>query len=551
MKKFKKLTALFLAAVMVLAMGLPAAAAQLPDGTPESQAQAEVTEPTQPDAQKPTDDVLKHKYTAYQIFQGSISENSLIAIQWGANIDGEAFLTELKKGNFKGTNPFADIVYDKDYPNRSADAVARVISDTAWAGDQPFGANALAREFARIADANRTGAGVEENGTLDAGYYLVVDEEVLPNGTVNSVRNLSFLEMVSDGTFRPVAKVDVPELTKEVKEINDSDITVTDQWGDVADYDIGDEVEFRLTGTLPADYDSYETYKYVFHDTLSAALTLVENSIVVKVGDTTLDADKYAVATDTDNPKHFTVTIEDLKTVGTATTKDSKITVEYKATLGTEGIVYGGTGNENTAYLEYSNDPNQTGDGTPTGTTPEDKVVVFTYQLIANKVGEDGTTALEGATFQLSKYNDTSKAYEPVGNPISGVTTFEFKGVDAGKYKLEEIKAPDGYNKAEDMYFEIEVTFASDGQSVEELKISKVCDADGKEIVGSDGTAPTFTFTGTAADGSLTSDIVNLKGIVLPSTGGIGTTIFYVLGGILVVGAGMLLVIKKRVNKAQ
>lgn len=543
MRTFKKITAFFLAVVMILAMNCTAFAAPGDEAQPASE--------TTPNAA-----VAEHKFTAYQIFKGTISDDSLVAIQWGKNVDGETFLTALKAStDFGKTNPFEGIVYDADYPNRSADAVARVISGDAWKGDQPFEANDLARAFARIADTNKTGAGVEENGKLEAGYYLVVDDEVFAAGATNTVRNLSFLQMVSDGRFIPTVKVDVPTLTKEVKEVNDSEVVVTDQWGDVADYDIHDQVKFKLTGTLPEDYDSYKTYKYVFHDTLGAALErTAESTLAVKIDGTPVDKNDYDVAVDPEDPKHFTVTIANLKALTIQTTKDSKITVEYTAELTGNGIVYGGNGNENTAYLEYSNNPNQTGNGEPdTGTTPEDKVVVFTYQLIANKTKEDGTP-LEGAKFQLFKYDADATSedkYIAVGDVIKGVTTFEFKGVDAGKYKLVEIEAPEGYNKAEYMYFDIVATFDVTGQEVTDLKIASVNDKDGKPIVGADGKTPTFTFMGSAADGSLTSDIVNLQGILLPSTGGIGTTIFYVIGAILVVGAGVLLVIKKRMSKAE
>ena len=260
----------------------------------------------------------------------------------------------------------------------------------------------------------------------------------------------------------------------------------------------------------------------------------------------------YTLNTAPQNNESFTVTFANLK-MQTAVTKDSVIRVEYTATL-LPGAVVGGAGNSNTAHLEYSNNPNDNGTGTPTtGNTPEDKVVVFTYSLIANKTDEDNK-ALSGAGFTLYKYNAQSMAedkYEPVGTEMTGVTTFTFKGVDAGMYKLVETTVPAGYNKAEDMYFTVTAEYAATSDnaspSVTKLEITSVNDAAGKQIVDATGT-PTFSFTGVASAGTLTTDIVNLKGILLPSTGGIGTTIFYIIGGIMVVGAGVLLVTRKRMG---
>ena len=532
MKRIKKLASLLLAMVMVFNMGLMVFAA------------GETDLPSKPNNKDAS--LEGHTFKAYQIFTGTQDADSekLFNIQWGDGVNASNFLSALQtSGDFGDSNPFAGIKYEKNAPQKSADAVARVISDTTkWSNDSDS-----ARAFARIADQNKAGAGAIPGDTLEAGYYLVVDETVFDTDATETVKNLSILQMTIAHPFTPQNKTDVPELEKKVKEKNDS-TEDPDTWGDVADYDINDDVEFVLTGTLPSDYDSYVRYKYVFHDTLSNGLSLNESSIIVKIDGSEVSESGYDYEK---TGQSFTIKFADLKTNKAAKT-GSVITVEYSAKLTGDAVVIGGNGNDNTAHLEYSNNPNDNGTGEPeTGNTPEDKVVVFTYKLLANKKDEAGN-ALAGAGFTLYKYNAESTAddkYEPVGSEVKGVTEFEFKGIDAGLYKLVETTVPSGYNKADDMYFEVKAT--PDGTttppSVSSLAIEKVTDKDGNKITDSKGTE-VFTFTGSALDGSLTTDIVNKAGILLPSTGGIGTTIFYVVGGILVIGAGILLVAKKRMG---
>lgn len=564
MKYLKKIAGFVLAMVMIIALNCVVFAADTAFPDPPTSTKA---------------DISAHTFSAYQIFKGDVTGGTLLNIDWGTGIKAQDFLAALKGStafNVNGVNPFASIQYEDAAPYKSADAVARVMQDlktpsNSWGSDDinngeltAEASDGRAREFARIADANRTEVKIAAGQSLSAGYYLVVDETTLLTGD-NAVRNLSILQMVADSQFRPVNKTDVPELEKKVKEINDSDVTVTDKWGDVADYDIGDDVEFVLTGTLPTDYASYKTYKYVFHDTLGDGLTLNEHSVEVYIDDAKVESG-FSVETTNIDGESLRVTFSNLKEINEVSA-NSIIRVAYTAKLSGTNVVVGGTGNENRAHLEYSNDPNSDGTGTPpTGTTPKDKVVVFTFQLGADKIDENGD-ALAGAGFSLYKLNKDTQQYEAYTNEgidtiekidsegnkyyeITGVTEFTFKGVDAGMYKLVETTVPAGYNKAEDMYFTIEAVIDEKTQSVTDLKIGKVTDADGTEITDAVGNA-VYTFSlkdNDASTGTLNTSIVNLKGILLPSTGGIGTTIFYIVGGILVVGAGIILVARKRMN---
>lgn len=222
------------------------------------------------------------------------------------------------------------------------------------------------------------------------------------------------------------------------------------------------------------------------------------------------------------------------------------ITIEYTATLNVKAVI-GSAGNPNMMHIEYSNNPN----GTGTGKTPDDTNIVFTYKTVVNKVqenpdfdaskeegeGNQRYIPLEGAGFTLYKKNSSGE-YELVGGELKGegMTTFTFSGLDDGDYRLAETTTPAGYNTIAPIEFTItaEHDVVSDNPALTSLSGAV--------------TSGTATFTSATSDGSLTTDVVNQKGATLPETGGIGTTIFYVLGTILVIGAGLLLVTKKRMG---
>ena len=225
----------------------------------------------------------------------------------------------------------------------------------------------------------------------------------------------------------------------------------------------------------------------------------------------------------------------------------SKITVEYTATLNTNAVI-GSAGNPNKVMLEYSNNPNQGGEGN-TGKTPEDTVIVFTYKTVVNKVDGEGNP-LTGAEFTLEKFvkgDDGADEYNTVKGtwtPIDVVknaegTEFTFKGLDDGIYRLTESVTPAGYNTIDPIVFVVtaEHDILSDNPALTSLN--------GEAVTG------LIDFTPVLDQGALTTDVVNNAGSILPSTGGIGTTLFYVFGTLLVVGAGVLLVVKKRMSTSK
>ena len=368
---------------------------------------------------------------------------------------------------------------------------------------------------------------------VDQGYYLIAETKTGDEGDTYS---LVMLDTAGNDSVTVTTKEDRPELEKKVKEKNDSTGAESD-WQDAADYDIGDDVPFQLTGTVDAKYDNYGSYYYAFHDTMSDGLTFNADSVTVTVDGTAVTSGYEVVTEDLDDSCTFEVRFADLKNIE-AVKAGSKVVVNYTAKLN-ENAVIGEGGNTNVSKLEYSNNPY--GDGT--GVTPEDKVIVFTYNLIANKV--DGNNApLEGAGFTLYKLDSTTGDYVAVGNEITGVTTFYFKGVDAGQYKLVETTVPAGYNKADDLVFSVEATYDTTSDNPE-LKTLVVKDASGKVV--SEGTEAIFTAT--LRTGAVSTDVQNLSGTELPATGGIGTKIFYTVGAIIMIVAAVLLIARKRTAK--
>lgn len=520
MKKMKKLVSLLLAAVMVIAMAATVFAANV-------------------SIEGDTNSLLtNHSFKAYQIFSGDMSDGKLTNIQWGNGVDSVSFLTALK--NMQNT---------KFGACNSAEEVADVLS----ANNTD---DALAKEVAKLALANKSDNGtsltVGSENSLSEGYYLIVDTTNVSDQ--DAVANAALLQVVGEVTIH--VKTDKPTLDKDIKH------NETDTWGKVGDNQIGDTVEFRTITTVP-DTTYYDTYTYKITDTMSAGLTSnveTKSDLTIKINDTdTKLAETYYSVTV--NGNHFELEI-DIKAAVAANVMEAgdSLYTYYTGVLNEGAIIYDVGKQDNKAQLEYSNSP----DGTGTGKTDEKKVYDWTYKMGVNKVDENGN-ALIGAKFVLSKDGSLTDATlsvnEETGVPANtdnlialikgegGVYTVApsdytgntvyviddqaatIKGLDdATDYYLYETKAPDGYNKlTAPVKFKITTDYKEDGSAV----------ADGK---------PTVTVGTQEASTTLSTNVKNKQGSSLPETGGIGTTIFYVLGAILVIGAGVLLITKKRMS---
>jgi fimbrial isopeptide formation D2 family protein/LPXTG-motif cell wall-anchored protein len=514
-----------------------------------------------------------HTYQAYQIFTGKLDQagDTLSNITWGSAVTDAGKTALLQKSTYATALPdLAAQITDGDSFG-SAAALAKAVSKAVESNSD----NSTA--FAKILGQYLGSATAEtstfnsDNSTyaissLVAGYYLVQDKPTSLNGVENEAYTSYITEVVKDKEV--TAKGTIPTLTKKVQDNGETD------WQDTADYDINDEVPFQLTATMPDDLTGYKSYKLVFHDTLSNGLSLksgfAASDITVKVDGTQLATSAYTVAIDGQNLKITLGNVLDKTAMGVEVNESSEITAEYKATLN-ENAVLGGDGNPNEAYLEYSNNPNTTKDSTaddaPTGNTPKDKVVVFTYQVVINKLdGDNANAPLTGADFTLYKLTGDNEASEDswtvvggdgqvaiksVSNAANGTENaiFTFKGLDDGKYKLVESTTPDGYNTIDPITFTITATHTQDDAVTDPLKLTELKCEGGLPSDADPALGSVAAFTVTASTGTISTDVVNLQGATLPSTGGMGTTIFYILGGIFVIGAGVLLVSRKRMSQ--
>lgn len=366
---------------------------------------------------------------------------------------------------------------------------------------------------------------------LAPGYYLVKDKD----GTVPQEQTYTkfILEVVGTDVSAAV-KSSVPTSEKKVKDTNDTTGETTG-WQDSADYDIGDKVPFQLTGNVADDYYQYKgAYQLVFHDTLSDGLTFNANSVKVYVNDsdTPVSSDQYTIAYPATDNHSFDVTINDVKALGAHV---SKVRVEYTAELN-ENAVIGSLGNPNKMYMEFSNNPNNE-QGGEKGQTPEDKVIVFTYKVNINKY-DSRRVPLVGAAFKLEKVlkdgeKKLVKEYT-ITEDDPDRTTFEFTGLDDGEYILTETVTPDGYNTMNPVKFSITASHDTESDNPQ-LK-----DLNGNPIDGE------ISFSTKVTTGTLTAGVINYMGSELPSTGGMGTTVLYVAGTLMILVAGVFLVMKKK-----
>lgn len=486
-KAMKKLMAALLAVAMVCAMAIPAFAAV---------------------------DITSHTFEAYQIFAGDLNEGTLSNVKWGSNVTDPDFLNALKTAN-TAYSACTD-----------AKGVAEALSSTP----------SLATDFAKFAAEHVTGTAVATGtGSVNlpsAGYYLIVDTTNVTDK--HDAKNLSLLKVSGATTVTPEVKTDIPTLEKKVKDINDTN-GVESNWQDSADYDIGDTIPYKLTATL-GELKNYKTYYVKFVDTMTN-LTYVTGSATVKIDTTTLTSGQYTLTWD-ETSKTLAIEIADVKALGA--NNNSVITVKYNATLD-DTAVLGSTGNPNEAHLIFSNNPN----GEGYGKTAPDKNIVFTYKVDANKVDPD-LNKLPGAAFELFKHVKDSSGnltWESKGvvnatksngtytiDNATTVTEFAWNGIDDGDYKLVEVVTPAGYNTMAELLFTVTATHSET--------------ADAPVLITLSGNS----FTGDVNTGVLTSQIINNRGTTLPGTGGIGTTIFYVVGGGLMVAAAILLITKKRME---
>ena len=492
MKHVKKLASVLLALVMALAL------------TATAFAEGETGSITINDA------VVGQTYTIYQILDLESYNASANAYAYKATT---AWNTFINRDDIKGT--YVEV-----------DAQGYVT----WKGDADAAAFAkLAQKYAKDNSITNQGSVTATSTTvsftgLDLGYYLV-------DTTLGTLCSL-------DTTNPDVVMEEKNEVPTNVKTVEEDS---TGNYGEKNDADIGQTVNFKSTITAQPGAENY-----VFHDTMSAGLTLNKASIKVNGVAVTdgqgndVAGDNYTVSYPSgDGSDGCTFEIAFAQSYLDTITAATTITITYSATLN-ENAKVGIEGNPNTSKLSYGEINSTT--GKPGSTTPPSETVTYTWDLDILKYGnKDESNVLPDAKFVLLN-KDKSKVATVVNGKITGwvavptageggsitwpantvLTTdangkIEIDGLDADTYYLRETQAPAGYNK-----------LAEDKQ----VTITGATTVDGK-----------LTYT------TVVAKINNQSGTELPSTGGIGTTIFYVLGGVLVVGAAVLLVTKKRMER--
>lgn len=431
---------------------------------------------------------------------------------------------------------------DKVTEKQILDYLASLTSDsTSTYGTLRRAADRIYRAIAKAnLDADKTG--LTDKATIDKGYWMFVDNGNYTNE--EDASSLVILDTKGEDNLTVAPKISIPEVEKKVKDIEDStDANITDNpWQDSADHDIDDVVPFKLTASLPSNLKAYETYKLIFHDTLSAGLTLNTNSVKVLMYQTKHKADAdirvtVSEGTNKDVTGYFTVTekedgsfevtCDDIKKI-VGVDSGYAFVVYYEATLNEKAVI-GAAGNPNEVYLEFSNNPYVEDS---TGKTEKDKVTVFTYQLTINKT-DSHSHPLAGAGFTLKKLNQETGEYVAIGDELKGdnTTTFVWKGLDDGDYELEETTVPEGYNELTPVKFSIIATHSES--------------ADDPKLLTLDGG---LMGTGDVTTGIIEKNIVNNTGSVLPETGAKGTMFLITGSTLLVMVAVVFLVTRKKMS---
>lgn len=551
MKKFKKLNAVITATLMAAALSVPMA----------SSLSVSAADGDNSITVKAGNDKMTHSaVAAYQVFAGTYNDadSNLTITGWGDGINVTAFITAIKADATIGSSFAGEITNDA----AGAQAVADIVGK--WT-DNSDEANA----FAKLAVANAaTKSGTYSEGVISGiadGYYVMADESAATaTDPTGSAFTLGLLQVVGGENVEVTTKIDYPTVVKKVQE---DDKTDDGGYGagfnDVADWDANTDVPFKIIATMPSNIDEYDHYYMNFTDTLDDTFGNPEN-IVVTAGTKTLVKDTdYTI---TANGNDMNIVIMDLKGVDGLTVDDkTTVTVTYTAKLNVSGdnlAIIGRNGQENKVKLEYSNNPNKTGDGSSapddTGETPEDKVIVFTYELDITKIDGATKATIENAQFKLGNdknqwatvnedgyftgWVDNEASATVLKSDANGI--FKVIGLDDGSYKLKELNWSEEYNIPETAFeavIDANTLFTQDDYANASAALIELTGSvNGKDDTGAN-----------ADDGIVAGTIENNKGTTLPSTGGIGTTLFYVGGGCVVALAGVALITKKRMNNRE
>ena len=572
-KTFKGLSAILMTSVLAVS----ASAASVASMTASADYTVTIT--------KPESDTATHTYEAYLVFSGTLhgtGEDAVLSdVDWGSGVKGTELLTALTSATvFGSTNPFASCA--------DAKAVAEVIDNLENDSDNLKKFADIVSQHLNTVTVSGT-AGNPELTMTSPGYYFIKDKDGTQNNAQLGAYTDYMLKVVDSISVK--AKEDVPTIGKKIGTDYETGVAANTA-------SIGDTVNFVLDSRVP-DMSAYSKYYFIINDTMCEGLTFDPNSVKVYIDDMNnpITASNYEVQTEADAKVGdvqytFQIVMKDFKTnYGNKANKPIKVT--YSATLNKDAD-RSTLGNDNNVNLTYSNNPNVTPTGVNepsstdtnvTGKTPDSQTKTYTTGIMFTKI--DGATSqpLTGAKFELkgsgvnkviitkaenftedtsgefyklkdntftktpptpateSQYASTTIKYKLTGETLSthtgtgddsavtatvdsnGVLTFE--GLGTGTYTLTELTPPSGYNTISPITITISATPTLTGPEWTVLK--------GSETLA-------------APHGIYTFEIENNKGVTLPGTGGVGTTIFYIVGGLMISGALVLLIVKKRMN---
>lgn len=592
MKKVKKLLCLLLSLAMALCLAVPAFAAG-------------DTYTLTINSETPN-----HDYEVYQIFKGTLTVNDsgekvLSDMDWGSGV-GKITInlpTQLQiaytvqaglpdpfagtdwgisgsKGTFEDSIEALNGLQDN---SQELDIFASVISK--FLADSPTATGSTVKSGDKY---------VATINNLKPGYYLIKEKQFEGTEGDNNAYTKFMLQVVGDTTVN--AKADVPTITKKIKD--------GQKLVDAVEASIGDTVTYELNSTVP-EMDGYNKYYFIVTDTLSKGLTLNQTRITVEIGGQILNNGTDYTFEVTPNAEGAENQLKIVFKNFIENTPGDPIKITYPVVINKYAEV-GTIGNPNAVTLEYSNDPNfdykgenEPVEGEPTGKTPEDITVVYVSGVQLNKVNSKGMP-LTGAEFTITGegvittgvtkaetfaqdadgnyyklkngtyttkeptaetqdlYDTAAGKFSPTfttgfitkdaGNPVKGLVgvdgVIKFTGLGAGTYTIEETDVPDGYNKIDN------ITLTLNCVVPEEITDgTEKCEWSGSYKIGNDSPVE-ITATTVGDSGIITFDVVNLTGAELPSTGGMGTTLFLYGGaGLMVLALAALALSKKKKNR--
>lgn len=515
-------------------------------------------------------------YKAYQIFKADVvdgtdgSSKVVSNIDWASPKAKDAVLNYLSKVPNSGITLSSSAQAAAKYLTDHADGT---VETTPIENDNLF--NGLAKEV--VKSVGQTGSSFttddvfkpqDGNGNALQGYYLFVTDESTLSTDQEVKKNTGtspIFAVVGDALVTVTEKTSIPTVVKKVKNDDGSN------WADKADSQMGQKVEYKLTGTVASNIATFDTYHYEFSDKLSDGLTADASSVIVKIGDMTLSPNTtpgaktgYDVSIDATNT--LTVKFADLKTAAeqanAALDGSSNVVVTYTAMLDptkATNVTVGGTGNDNAVKLIYSNNP--MGEGT--GESVPDTVRDYTYALKLIKQDADSdTTKIDNVEFtiQATDPDDVGSKDMYVGSEGTLVNeAYKFKtanggkinvkGLDAGTYTVHEVEGSNpGYNTLDDFTFTIkpeglnkdEGVALDEKTAVNTLKVT-VQKPDSATMV-----------TPSVDGGTVTLTVKNKKGSNLPLTGLNGVTFTWIAGGVvLCVGVAHLIRSRKQAEESE